>query len=83
MTIKLKNEIKYLQIAIDKTAGEFELEAWTWLIEYINNYKENIKKMSKVLGSIKDLSEAKLLLKTDIDIIDLKDPSKRCFRKIK
>ncbi|MEL0102599.1 MAG: (5-formylfuran-3-yl)methyl phosphate synthase [Gammaproteobacteria bacterium] len=32
--------------------------------------------MSKVLGSIKDLSEAKLLLKTDIDIIDLKDPSK-------
>ena len=31
--------------------------------------------MSKVLGSIKDLSEAKLLLKTDIDIIDLKDPS--------
>ena len=32
--------------------------------------------MSKVLGSIKNLSEAKLLLKTDIDIIDLKDPSK-------
>ena len=38
--------------------------------------------MSKVLGSIKDLSEAKLLLKTDIDIIDLKDPSNWGIRKI-
>jgi len=40
---KIKKEIKYLQIAIDKTAGEFELEAWNWLIEYINNYKDIIK----------------------------------------
>ena len=32
--------------------------------------------MSKVLGSIKNIFEAKLLLETDIDIIDLKDPSK-------
>jgi|TARA_B100000767_G_scaffold69624_1_gene66270 dihydroneopterin aldolase len=32
--------------------------------------------MSKILASIKNLSEAKILLNTDIDIIDLKDPSK-------
>ena len=32
--------------------------------------------MSKILASIKDLSEAKILIDTDIDIIDLKDPSK-------
>ena len=32
--------------------------------------------MSKILASIKNLSEAKILIGTDIDIIDLKDPSK-------
>ena len=32
--------------------------------------------MSKILASIKNLSEAKILIDTDIDIIDLKDPSK-------
>ena len=32
--------------------------------------------MSKILASIKDLSEAKILIDTDIDIIDLKEPSK-------
>jgi dihydroneopterin aldolase len=31
--------------------------------------------MSKILASIKDLSEAKLILNTEVDIIDLKDPS--------
>jgi len=40
---KIQDEIKYLQIAIDKTSGENELEAWTWLIDYINKYRENIK----------------------------------------
>ena len=39
---KVLNERAYLQIAIDKTAGKRELEAWTWLIEkidlfYVNN----------------------------------------------
>ena len=37
---KINNEIKYLKIAINKTAGKDELEAWGWLIEYINKYKE-------------------------------------------
>ena len=35
---KVKSEMQYLQIAIDKTAGERELEAWGWLIEKIDNF---------------------------------------------
>lgn len=35
---KIDNELNYLQIAIDKTAGERELEAWGWLREKINRY---------------------------------------------
>ena len=40
---KIQDEIKYLQIAIDKTSGENELEAWTWLIDYIINIGKIIK----------------------------------------
>ena len=32
---KIDAELAYLQIAIDKTAGPAELEAWGWLIERI------------------------------------------------
>ena len=35
---KVMIEKEYLQIAIDKTAGERELEAWGWLIEKIDNF---------------------------------------------
>ena len=35
---KIQSELQYLQIAIDKTAGERELEAWGWLIEKIDNF---------------------------------------------
>ena len=39
---KVKAELAYLQIAIDKTAGEREREAWAWLIEKIERfYTEN------------------------------------------
>lgn len=39
---KIQSELRYLQIAIDKTAGERELEAWRWLTDKINQYyKEN------------------------------------------
>jgi len=39
---KIQTEISYLQIAIDKTAGERELEAWGWLMEKIEQfYLEN------------------------------------------
>lgn len=35
---KIKSEMTYLQIAIDKTAGEDELEAWAWLLEAVENH---------------------------------------------
>ncbi len=34
---KIKNEIRYLSIAIEKTAGNRELEAWGWLMAKIND----------------------------------------------
>lgn len=37
-TEKIANEIAYLSIAIDKTAGEREQQAWSWLMERIENY---------------------------------------------
>ena len=40
---KIRDEIEYLNIAIEKTAGNNELEAWAWLNEYINSYREKIK----------------------------------------
>jgi len=36
---KIEAEVAYLQIAIDKTAGDRELEAWGWLKERINEYR--------------------------------------------
>lgn len=35
---KVLAEQAYLQIAIDKTAGARELEAWSWLIEKVNDF---------------------------------------------
>lgn len=35
---KVLSERAYLQIAIDKTAGERELQAWQWLVEIIDGY---------------------------------------------
>lgn len=35
---KIQSELNYLQIAMDKTAGERELEAWGWLIEKVTTY---------------------------------------------
>ena len=32
---KIRDELRYLQIGIDKTAGERELEAWGWLMDRI------------------------------------------------
>jgi hypothetical protein len=39
---KIDNEMQYLKIAIDKTAGERELQAWQWLCERIENYRAEI-----------------------------------------
>ena len=40
---KIDNERQYLQIAIDKTAGEREKIAWHWLTAKIDAYNQNIK----------------------------------------
>jgi len=36
---KIDNEIEYLRIGLDKTAGQRELEAWDWLMEKITQYR--------------------------------------------
>jgi len=36
---KVKREIAYLQIAIDKTSGPAEAEAWGWLLERIAEFE--------------------------------------------
>lgn len=36
---KIDAELAYLQIAIEKTAGQHELEAWSWLVEKVENHK--------------------------------------------
>jgi uncharacterized protein len=38
-TEKIEREIGYLQIAIDKTAGPRERQAWDWLMERITEHK--------------------------------------------
>lgn len=35
---KVLSEMAYLQIAINKTAGARELEAWGWLVEKVSNF---------------------------------------------
>jgi uncharacterized protein len=36
---RIEREIAHLEIAIDKTAGEAEREAWGWLVERIANHR--------------------------------------------
>ena len=39
---KIDAEIDYLQIALHKTAGEREQQAWAWLMERVENHKAQI-----------------------------------------
>ncbi|HYG13523.1 MAG TPA: DUF447 domain-containing protein [Methylophilaceae bacterium] len=39
---KIETEMAYLSIAIEKTAGVRERQAWDWLVERIGNYKANL-----------------------------------------
>lgn len=41
---KIESEIEYLQIGLEKTAGERELEAWEWVMEALHNHKRKSKK---------------------------------------
>jgi hypothetical protein len=36
---KIDSEMRYLAIAIDKTAGPHEREAWSWLVERIEEFR--------------------------------------------
>lgn len=36
---KIESELAYLRIGVEKTAGEREREAWSWLMEVIDAYK--------------------------------------------
>ena len=36
---KIDREVAYLQIAIDKTAGEAEREAWGWLMDAVRSHR--------------------------------------------
>ena len=38
---KVDREMNYLRIAVEKTAGEHEREAWGWLIERIANHRRS------------------------------------------
>ncbi len=40
---KIDAEIAYLHIAIQKTAGEREQQAWSWLMERVENHKAQLK----------------------------------------
>lgn len=41
---KINQELEYLMIAIDKTAGKNEKIAWQWLMEKIETYREKTKR---------------------------------------
>ncbi len=38
---KVENELKYLEIAISKTAGPREFEAWGWLMEKVEAWRRS------------------------------------------
>ncbi len=38
---KVDREIEYLKIAIDKTAGDKELEAWQWLMQNVEAHRKD------------------------------------------
>jgi uncharacterized protein len=38
---KIDAEVEYLRIAIDKTAGDQELEAWGWLMAAVDAHRQN------------------------------------------
>jgi hypothetical protein len=35
---KVESELAYLRIAVEKTAGEREAEAWEWLLEKVRAF---------------------------------------------
>ncbi len=39
---KVARQLEYLRVALDKTAGEQELEAWSWLMEAVAHHWEKL-----------------------------------------
>jgi hypothetical protein len=50
-TEKVDSEIAYLRIAIDKTAGDAEREAWQWIIQAIEQYRAKTSNPSIASGT--------------------------------
>ncbi len=40
---KIQSELDYLRIGLDKTAGERELQAWSWLMETIEQHRRGVQ----------------------------------------
>ena len=40
---KIESEIAYLKIGLEKTAGDRELEAWSWIMEVLEKHKVKAK----------------------------------------
>jgi hypothetical protein len=45
---KIQSEIEYLNIAIEKTAGPHEQQAWKWLMEAVTQYREKQRNEARV-----------------------------------
>jgi uncharacterized protein len=39
---KVESELKYLEIAVSKTAAPREMEAWGWLMEKISAWRDGL-----------------------------------------
>jgi hypothetical protein len=51
---KVDSEMAYLQIAIDKTAGPGEREAWGWLVKAVQRHRaDNAKVVNLTTGTSK------------------------------
>lgn len=50
---KIQAEIDYLRIGLEKTAGNRELEAWSWLMTIIENHTENRQESAAVKTEIR------------------------------
>jgi hypothetical protein len=44
---KVNSEMAYLQIAIDKTAGPGEHEAWGWLLDAVQRHRADAAKIAR------------------------------------
>ena len=64
---KIAHEMGYLQIAIDKTAGEAEQQAWRWLLAAIEQHHPGLAAgghpeepgLISLLASVRDVVEAR------------------------